>query len=341
MTSSRRDGVKTQRTTTTTTTTTETTSMPTSTPTMSSSSRKKDNQEKNHCGHCKEECSITKDIPCGFCQTFFHPKCIDGMSPEWIKVIDGMNRLSGASGYLCVCCIKLTQKINRSFVEYDKKFAEYDERIKDVEMENKVLKEKVLRLEGKTEEASDGLVRMEKELESGMEKAKNEVKEDVSNEMKEQEERNANVVIYGVEESKEEREEKRKEGDEKVVRELAAAIGVDDVGRMERKFRAGKKDETTGKPRPMVVRIEDPEVRERILDNARKLNRTDSWKRVFISRDLTWKQREDAKKQEKQLRDEADQKNEAEKDEEKNGKWIVVGPRGRRRMAWAKERGSD
>ena len=122
------------------------------------------------------------------------------------------------------------------------------------------------------------------------------------------------------------------------MREIATAIGVDEVGRMERKFRAGKKDEATGKPRPMIVKIEDAEVRERLLDNARKLNRTDKWKNVFISRDLTWKQREEAKKQEKQLREEAEQKNEEEKDEEKDGKWIVVGPRGKRRITWARGR---
>ena len=56
---------------------------------------------------------------------------------------------------------------------------------------------------------------------------------------------------------------------------------------------------------------------------------------------MTWKQREDAKKQEKQLREEADKKNEEEKDEEKDGKWVVVGQRGRRRIAWAKVRGPE
>ena len=130
------------------------------------------NKEKTHCGHCKAECTVTKDIPCGFCQTFFHPKCIDGMSPEWIAAIDGMDRLSGASGFLCVCCRKLTQKINKSFAEYDLKFAEYEERIKVVELENQVLKEKVQRLDGKTDQATEGIVIMEKEIESGMDKAK-------------------------------------------------------------------------------------------------------------------------------------------------------------------------
>ena len=64
------------------------------------------------------------------------------------------------------------------------------------------------------------------------------------------------------------------------------------------KFRAGKKKDD-GKPRPMVVRIEEEEMRERILSNARKLAKTEKWRRVFVVLDMTWEQREDEKKKEK------------------------------------------
>ena len=42
---------------------------------------------------------------------------------------------------------------------------------------------------------------MEKEIESGMEQAKKEVKEEMSVEMKEQEKKATNIVVFGVKES--------------------------------------------------------------------------------------------------------------------------------------------
>ena len=53
---------------------------------------------------------------------------------------------------------------------------------------------------------------------------------------------------------------------------------------------------------------------------------------------MTWQQREEEKKREKQLRDEAEEKNEMAKKDGKKGKWIVVGKRGRRRLIWVEEK---
>ena len=99
-------------------------------------------------------------------------------------------------------------------------------------------------------------------------------------------------------------------------------------------FRAGKKREE-GKPRPMIVKIQDGETRERVLANARKLaKKGEEWKRVYVAADMTWQQREEAKKQESDLREEAAQKNLKLQEEKNPGKWILVGPRGKRRIMW-------
>ena len=89
----------------------------------------------------------------------------------------------------------------------------------------------------------------------------------------------------------------------------------------------------------MIVSIEDEETREKILNNARKLARMDEWKRVFISPDLTYKQREESRKDEKRLREEAEAKtNDAKNDGRTGGKYAVVGQRGKRRIVWMEER---
>ena len=82
------------------------------------------------------------------------------------------------------------------------------------------------------------------------------------------------------------------------------------------------------------MRISDDETRERILRGSRNLARSPAFRSVFVSQDLTWAQREEARKEEKELRELADKKTEQSKNEGKRGKYLVVGQRGRRRVVW-------
>lgn len=55
--------------------------------------------------------------------------------------------------------------------------------------------------------------------------------------------------------------------------------------------------------------------------------------------DLTRRQRDEANKKEKKLREEAEEKTEAAKNDGKKGKFIVVGQRGSsRRVVWREEK---
>ena len=49
---------------------------------------------------------------------------------------------------------------------------------------------------------------------------------------------------------------------------------------------------------------------------------------MFVAPDLTPKQREEEKKKEAERKKEAEEKTKKDKDEGKNGMWIVVGKRG-------------
>ena len=207
------------------------------------------------------------------------------------------------------------------------------ERIATLEKEKITLEKKVEKNEVRTEKVREGLQEVGKEVENGMEKAKEEAKIGMRTEMKDQEERSVNVVIYGIEESKEEAAEKRKEEDKRHVEAVAEKIGVEIKGEIEVKFRAGKKsDGVDARPRPMIVKVVDDETRGRLLRNASRLSRVTEMKKVFIAPDLTWEQREEARKEEKKMRDEAEKKTEEAKKEGGNEKYLVVGPRGRRRI---------
>ena len=172
-----------------------------------------------------------------------------------------------------------------------------------------------------------------------MEKAKEEMKNEVKTEMKDMEERSENVVIYGFKERTEEEADRRMEAERNLVREMAEKVGVDlSLEEIEVKFRAGKKpEEAAARPRPLIVKIRCEEKREKLRKNARLLSRSEEWKTVFVSEDLTWRQREEARKQEKELREEADRRTEAAKNEGKAERYRVVGPRGKRRVVKVEE----
>ena len=130
---------------------------------------------------------------------------------------------------------------------------------------------------------------MEKEVATGMEKAKEEVKIDVQTEMVHREERSNNFVVYGLEETKEDDAAKWREEEQRKVKELMGKIGVN--GEVEVKFRVGKKRAEGEKPRPVIVKAEDDETRMNVFKNAPRLSRADKTKRVYIAPDLTWQQR--------------------------------------------------
>ena len=304
------------------------------------SERKK--KSPNPCGHCKEECRSGNSIPCGFCEFSFHAKCIDGMTQEFIDTCDQMNKLFGGSAFLCVICRKLATKINKSIKDYDAKMEVMETKLKTAELERKLLAERLEKIENRSEQVTDKIVGMEKEIETGMEQAKKEAKNEMATEMKDREERGSNVVVYGIEESKEQEAEDRKADDGRRVRRMAEVIGVEVRGEIEVKFRAGRRREEEGeesRPRPMVVRVADDETRQMLLRNARKLAREEEWRKVFVSPDLTWQQREEARQEEKKLREEAERKTEEAKNGGRGGgRYVVVGQRGRRRIVWREER---
>ena len=128
------------------------------------------------------------------------------------------------------------------------------------------------------------------------------------------------------------------------VRELAEKLDIEIVGDVEAKFRAGKKPEgaEAGRPRPLIVKISDDQTREKIIQKARFLGRSDdNWKQVYVGLDLTRKDREEARNKEEKMKEEAKKKTEEElkNGSRKGGRYVVAGMRGRDRwLAWREER---
>ena len=297
-------------------------------------------KSKHPCGACnKEVTKQTRSLACGICEYWFHFDCVEGMTDEFFESCGQAFATWGYSAFFCKCCRKATAKMNKMMKELKEEVEKLEKRIAIVEKEREQVTKRVDNVEEKAERVKAGLEGMEREVTSGMEKAKEEVTKKVQTEMKEQEERSENLVIYGLKESQEEQAGRRMEAEKEGVVEMAGKVGVElTLEEVEVKFRAGRKQEEEGaRPRPLIVKIRNEEKREKIRRNARLLSRSEEWKAVFISEDLTWQQREEARKEEKRLREEADQKTEEAKNEGRRERFRVVGPRGRRRVVRVEE----
>ena len=154
-------------------------------------------------------------------------------------------------------------------------------------------------------------------------------------ELREREARRLNLIMHGVPEQRDsitnnsKRMDRDKADCEKVFRAMGARTKAADL-----RFcrRIGEKGQN---PRPIVFGVELEADRKHILNLAKELRNT-NFECVTIVPDLTRGQRKD----EQELREEADRLNEqlTTEDRNKNLKWIVVGRRGEKRLIKGTER---
>ena len=282
------------------------------------------------CGKCDGE--VTCGVACNSCDIWFHDKCVDGMSKEYFDNCKKAYELFGFTAFLCKICKKVFNVLNKSLKDVKNDLKSMQDRVMVLEQEKVVLALKLERIEKGTEKVTARVEGVVKDVASGMEKAKEEVKKDVKTEMSLREANGSNIAIYGIEETKEEDEEKWREGELKKVMEITAQIGVQINGEIAIRYRAGKPREQGAKPRPLIVGVVDNETRAKIFQFAPRLSRAEKTKRVFISPDLTVQQREEDRKAETARKEEAAKRTEQAKKEKRMVKHIVVGARGRRRI---------
>ena len=282
------------------------------------------------CGKCDGE--VTCGVSCNSCDVWFHDKCVDGMTKEYFDNCRKGFELWGHSSFLCKICRKVFNVMNKSLRDMRGDLKTMEDRIMVLEQEKEVLAQKLEKLEKGAEKVTERVEGVEKEVVTGMERAKEEVKNDVKTEMSLREENSSNICIYGLDESKEEDAEKWRECETKKVIDVAERMGVQVNGDIIVKFRAGRQREEGARPRPLVVKVMDDETRSKIFQNAPRLSRDEQTRRIFISPDLTPQQREEDQKAELARKDDAAKRTEDAKNEGKRVKFLVVGARGRRRV---------
>ena len=123
-------------------------------------------------------------------------------------------------------------------------------------------------------------------LESSIESKVQEAIEDY----REREARKCNVIIHNIPESNKNDSKERRHEDIQVINEmLEEGLNVDDAT-LQSVVRLGKRVE--GKSRLLKVEVDSVKSKRNLLQNAKKLRRTETWKKVFITPDHTPKERQ-------------------------------------------------
>ena len=300
-------------------------------------------KKKYPCGGCsKEVVKNAKSVTCCVCEFWFHNACIEGMTDQFYESIAYAHKTWGYSAYFCKCCVKAMAKLNQSVVEMKSAIGKLEERIEVLEGEKEAVAKRVKTVKRRAEKVKEDLDGVEREMVSGMEKAMANAKKELKVQLEKDEERNVQVVLYGIVESKKEAVEERINEEMAMVTEMTEVLGVELKGEVEIRYRAGREVPKEGeRPRPLIVKVQDDETRTKIMANSGKLARVEKWKRVFVAPDLSPEQRKQDREEEMARKDDAERRTKEAKDEGRNVKFIVVGKRGSRRIIEVQEREQD
>lgn len=114
---------------------------------------------------------------------------------------------------------------------------------------------------------------------------------EISREMDDRVKTAMNVVISGIEESKDQLSSSRSEHDKKIVTDMLSELGVN-KNKMKRVSRIKRNDkDVNAKPNMILVELEDVVSRQTVLANSKKLAHSEKFNRVYVNPDRTYAER--------------------------------------------------
>ena len=243
-----------------------------------------------HCARCKGALE-DEQINCDSCSKWHHRKCTELSNADF----DYMVRTDDSVGWFCPQCRneKATMK----------------------GLENKI--DVMLQM---MHSLGERLVRAEAgEAPQLRQHIQNVVKEEVKlvMEKEEQDKRLLNLLVVNIPESQKEGIEEKRVQDVKRVNEVLKMTGLtnEEMGEVNNVFRLGREPRPNDRPRPIRVSVQKSVTKDKVLRNAREVNKNkaEGETLIYINRDLTKKEREF----EKTLRDELREKRKGE------GRWVI------------------
>ena len=279
---------------------------------------------KHPCLRCRKAVTTdTKSVQCQTCQYWVHAEC-QGISDELFTfLVEG----EGVC-WNCNSCLASSARLERTVIAFEA-------RLKETETV-------AAKTVGELKRVDDGLAQLRREFEAEKIKTREaaQQKDDryvTKEEFREREARKTNIIMHRVKEPGDEVRsgEERRQQDMEECTKIFKALMMEEEARNDIKLcrRIGEKG---ADPRPMVVVLRTEATKSKILEMAKNLRDTE-FNEVGIVPDLTVQQR----REENQMAEEVERMNEEEltaEDRAKNLKWLVVGPRGAKRIIKGVER---
>ena len=276
---------------------------------------------KHPCLRCRKAVTAdTKSVQCQTCEYWVHVDC-QGISNELFNILIDPDTYGGVC-WNCDSCLASTARLERHLKSFETRVNQVEAATAKTSSDLKVVDEKV-----------DNLRR---DLETVKAKSRDtEEKMDdryvTRDEYRERESRKTNIVLHRVMEPGPEVRtyEERKQQDLEECKKIFKMMDMDREAEEELKTcrRIGERGED---PRPMILVLRSEEARRKALDRAYKLRNT-TYEEVGLVPDLTVQQR----REEQQMVEEVERRNEedlTEEDKAKNLKWLMVGPRGAKKI---------
>lgn len=222
------------------------------------------NKDDRPCNGCKGVVDEnTKALQCEFCAIWFCLVCSD--VPEVVYDLAKLNKIPGFV-WTCNSCIHAIPT-----------FKNIEKVMNGVKDEQVTCRADIDKLNVKVEKLEDSI---EDKVYEAVEEYRN------------RESRKCNIILHQIAESDKEDSKDRKAHDTKMVHKVLAAIEVEDV-EIQSVVRLGKRDPFGD--RLMKVSLGSVKQKSESLRNAKKLRNTNKWKEVYITPDMTPKEREQSK----------------------------------------------
>jgi hypothetical protein len=253
-------------------------------------------------------------IQCTICSLWVHKTCA-GISDELFAMIDLQHKETGTAYWACRACTVYAKGMTTRMREVEKQLEKVQTACNDNAGGLKNVREVVDKLADKVECQN-------KKIEAAATVNVSEVYEEI----RDREARRANVVMYGMGEAPDEMTGfARWDWDMQSCRNLFEALGLD-IQQQNVKF-CRRVGDTETRPRPLVVGFYEEKDKIRV---QRCDTRNTTFSNVEIGPDQTKKQ----KQEELEMKAEAVRRNRelGDTDRAKNLAWLVVGPRGEKRL---------
>ena len=244
------------------------------------------------------------------------------MSEAIYKEICNQFKAVGRHFWFCNSCIS-------SSMVFKKQIDELNKRVTAVESTAKTNTENISNVTKDVEKVTKDVEKLQEERTKDADSSKREIFAELS----ERTAKKNNIVMHSVAEP----DPSIRNGNDRKAEDLAAitdigeALGIKLDAEKDIKFsaRIGPRDDKADSPRPLLIGFRDTAVKEKILAEARHLKNNTAFSHVGIVPDLTKQQR----KEESEMRDEAEKRNENMDGEESlNYEWRLVGPKGEKRL---------